>query len=1269
VKLHKLTIENLNSLYGRQDIDFDASLTSAPVFLIVGPTGAGKSTILDAICLALFGETPRLRGTGKTGDPVKILSHGEAECRSILEFSKKTSTGRKRYRAEWYLYLARKKPGAAPQPPQRSLERWDEATEAWVPLVTRSKVQREFQPHFDDVLEGIVVDDFLRSVLLAQGEFTRFLKASEDEKARMLEKLTGTEEYSLYGSRAKKRFKKVDTEYQQLKNRMEGFGFLDEEPLEVLQAQKQEAEGHVLVCKQRLQQWQGREEWERKRRQGQARLSECKNSHQKAEQDLLEHEPEQQRLERHKHCRLAQEPWMNLQKRQAELEQAQQETRLLQARERECQPRYLQMQGQTALLKEQWEEARQHLETQRPNLQEARKQQLRYQQACKQQEETQLRLQKSATELREVQEQLQKSQRKVEQHQQQLRLLTEETTGLEHQRSLVEEWAEWRHRLQQLQSHQQLLEQRQNAWTQEKEALAAFLESQKSAEARTQEEQALLQKAEAEVSAGEVEIQSWLEEDEAEEAVEGRWQARLEQGRVLTQAVREGWDQWKRWQERRKDWEGESSKLTRLQEQKKLWQERLDSLRLELTEAEKAWTDFEPELRYASLSYRLVEERRQLQEGMACPLCRSEQHSFREHEDMAAFEREIEERFEAVSAEEIRRKEALQQFRQSITEGETHCRNKQQETREQEERCRQGLLRVEGEQRSLQACLMLTPLREVSAEALTLEMFQEELDKSDAAQKTARESLQQWRALFGVLQKNRQLLQSARHRWKTFQQEQTQQLQLKALREEQCQQKEQAFRLKQQETQAATEELRRDVEPLGLLCESDGKGDILIELTLQAWDSLREVLRGKWQRKAEEEDALRQQEQQTELLRKELARKESHKQEEEVKATQQKAESDEAWTLLQALLERLQGDDPDVLEAVWSKQVQELEQKLEKARSQEETLREEVTTIKHEKAHWTQNHQRCITEIAQLEIRLKRILVDLGLASRAELENSLLSEDEAQRIESISRTRQQVFDTSVKLLEMQKAAVAALEKEPPVLPEESSSQEWPLEALQLQLNIQQERLEEAQGLLGGVEERLKRQQEQSEAWRKMQEEKLELEARHKLWQEMDKLIGVGDGRNFRKFAQALNLRQIADGANANLQFMAPRYRLSVELKDKFPTLNFVVRDRHHANAERSLSTLSGGETFLVSLALALSLAELHARDLQIESLLLDEGFGTLDPETLEVALATLGRISSQSSQQIGIISHVEALKEKIEHKIVVHKTGNGRSRLQVEQTM
>ena len=161
------------------------------------------------------------------------------------------------------------------------------------------------------------------------------------------------------------------------------------------------------------------------------------------------------------------------------------------------------------------------------------------------------------------------------------------------------------------------------------------------------------------------------------------------------------------------------------------------------------------------------------------------------------------------------------------------------------------------------------------------------------------------------------------------------------------------------------------------------------------------------------------------------------------------------------------------------------------------------------------------------------------------------------------------------------------------------------------------------------------------------------------WEQLHALIGSSDGKKFRNFAQGLTFELMVSHANRQLQKMSDRYLL---VRDTEQPLELNVIDNYQAGEVRSTKNLSGGESFLISLALALGLSGMASRNVRVDSLFLDEGFGTLDEEALETALDTLSGLQ-QEGKLIGVISHVQALKERISTRIEVQPLSGGRSRI------
>jgi exonuclease SbcC len=159
------------------------------------------------------------------------------------------------------------------------------------------------------------------------------------------------------------------------------------------------------------------------------------------------------------------------------------------------------------------------------------------------------------------------------------------------------------------------------------------------------------------------------------------------------------------------------------------------------------------------------------------------------------------------------------------------------------------------------------------------------------------------------------------------------------------------------------------------------------------------------------------------------------------------------------------------------------------------------------------------------------------------------------------------------------------------------------------------------------------------------------------WNRLHMLIGSADGKKFRNFAQGLTFEMMVHHANAHLQTMNNRYIL---IRDLEHPLDLNVIDTYQADEIRSTKNLSGGESFLVSLALALGLSKMSSQNVRVDSLFLDEGFGTLDEDALESALDTLAGLRDEN-KLIGIISHVAALKQRIPLQIEIIPEGNGNS--------
>lgn len=203
-------------------------------------------------------------------------------------------------------------------------------------------------------------------------------------------------------------------------------------------------------------------------------------------------------------------------------------------------------------------------------------------------------------------------------------------------------------------------------------------------------------------------------------------------------------------------------------------------------------------------------------------------------------------------------------------------------------------------------------------------------------------------------------------------------------------------------------------------------------------------------------------------------------------------------------------------------------------------------------------------------------------------------------------------------------------------------------------------LEESRKVVNELDVELRRDDERRQ---RSEELRSELERQGEVvdrWDKLNALIGSADGKKFRNYGQQLTLDVLLGYANEHLRDLARRYRLE-RIDD---SLGLLVIDRDMGDEQRSVHSLSGGETFLVSLALALGLASLSSHRVKVESLFIDEGFGSLDADTLGLAMDALDRLQALG-RKVGVISHVQEMTERIATRVVVRKRAGGKSEVRV----
>ena len=313
--------------------------------------------------------------------------------------------------------------------------------------------------------------------------------------------------------------------------------------------------------------------------------------------------------------------------------------------------------------------------------------------------------------------------------------------------------------------------------------------------------------------------------------------------------------------------------------------------------------------------------------------------------------------------------------------------------------------------------------------------------------------------------------------------------------------------------------------------------------------------------------------------------------------------------------------------------------------SQAET---ELATHKQNQQHWQtetgRRHSNLDKALGALNHSLEKQGIDLEQLSRLlEKDGSWLAEQKTQ-MAVLERTLQE----SAALVKVKADDCLKQQSKPVEIAEEDANKL--LAELQQQRQIAHTQKEEQFILLREDDKKI-------EAGRLLKAELDSQRDRWEQWESLNELIGSKNGAKFRTFAQSLTLEALLAHSNRHLEDFAKRYALQ---RVPGSDLELQIIDRDMADDVRSVHSLSGGESFLVSLALALGLASLSSNKTQVESLFIDEGFGSLDPETLDIAIASLDTLQALG-RKVGVISHVPILVERIGAKVVVEKQGGGRS--------
>ena len=314
----------------------------------------------------------------------------------------------------------------------------------------------------------------------------------------------------------------------------------------------------------------------------------------------------------------------------------------------------------------------------------------------------------------------------------------------------------------------------------------------------------------------------------------------------------------------------------------------------------------------------------------------------------------------------------------------------------------------------------------------------------------------------------------------------------------------------------------------------------------------------------------------------------------------------------------------------------------------EVNIREKVLAMKDRITKREKESEKLISQIGPR-------LQELGLSDHATALDTLLEPSVYEQIKAAVISHEQKGATLSNTLEVLNKELSVLEA---TIPENADGNLYRME-----LAVKKSEATELAEKRGGIQEQIKQWHQFKEQANHLEVEKKNIEKSLRKFEMLNQLIGDSMGKQYANFAQELTMQQIILLANRRLSTLSDRYVLVSSGEESRSDL--FVRDLYLGGIERSVKTLSGGETFILSLALALSLSDLASRNVKLDCLFIDEGFGTLDVDTLDTVISTLERLQEESDKTIAIISHVDSLKERINSQIRLIRDASGLSSLQI----
>lgn len=1215
MQILKLSFENINSLKGAWTIDFQAPDFRSGIFAIVGPTGSGKTTILDAICLALYGHTPRIGSITQNAN--EVMNRDCDSCRSSLEFQ--TLSGR--YRATWSQKKQKNfdKTGKYGQVVS-TMEKFEDG--CWIPITDGSKVTSKKQEV--QKIIGLSFDQFKRSVMLSQGDFAAFLKSKPNEKAQTLEQITGTQIYSLLSTKVYDLAEEQKKLFEDKQREVELSPVLDDAVVLTKQEQLKGITEEAKVLETQISKIEKESRWI-------SETAELRNQflRVKAELERLK-ENRNEFFRKENVVRLAEHaqnilPIFNtLIDKQSLREDSIKEKS---AAENE-------LVNATKSLKEKdfnFKAAEEALNNE--NLQKPKKLALFSQiesldaeispliKSSRLAQEEKIKLENETADCKDHLNKAKEDIRKLEEDREKRDLERKEDIKGAFLYQRKDELRDCKITAETLSAALADAEGKadkasETVKSQEKEAEALRIRKEKIASV-IEADKVLLKEAEKRLS--EILDGKTLDELTQEQLSFSEQIPLLEAVKSALKAV---CDQKEEIVRQEDVMQRDSAELDNWSSKKEGYEKEIQSL-----------TSRQEELEALVQIDELTKVRAELKEGEPCPVCGSLEHPFaanllpevatakerlavvkEESTDLQKNQKEADRKIDVLKDRILVSEKRLKELRKNLDLAEEELTLK----------CGRAGLTREGVTEEAAAVLI------TKKESLLIDI-KKRIAKARDAESKAAAAKEKIAGTTEELHRAEMVFSNAQTK---FESAKSLLAQAQTGREKARTELEQFWRKTAKEYGSVItdgELFAHNPELFKRWIAKAAKYEELLESCREIENSLaikKGTLPGLVESVERLEKSSREKSDQAAELQTELKTKQLQR---------DKLFGTKLVEIERKAYERLLSQLAEAKDQAY--------ENLSKARSVQAAAEQRLKTAEQRSAEAEKNLLSAKTEWTDALKKEKFESEEDWRRARLDSEAINALHKEITDYKAQSRSAADRFSEADKKL---------AEKESQKLTDKSLEV---LEAEKREASAEKEKLLEQKGEL---QKELKTDEEARIKRAGIEDELKKLKHQVAVWDRLNTLVGSSSGDKYRRYVQSLVLLTLLKNANVELTKLHSRYRLAKGGGD----MEIKVIDSDLADQERPTDNLSGGETFIVSLALALGLAQMASNNVRIDSLFLDEGFGTLDDDSLEKALNALSSLNAQG-KTVGLISHVDQIKERIPSKIVVKRSAQpGVSRLE-----